>query len=112
VVDQAPLVARGAGALVSVEVTCDPSFGSGSHLFANVSLLQRAGNSTVNGFGGINNDINCDGTPQTFQILVTEASGKIFRKGSAVAQVSETVCDPSFFFCESAQVTEEIQLVR
>ena len=111
VVDQAPLVAKGAGVLVSVEVTCDPSFGPGSHLFANASLVQRAGNSTTNGFGGINNDINCDGTPQTFQILVT-ASGNIFRKGPAIAQASETVCDPSFSFCEFAQVTEEIQLVR
>ena len=112
VVDQAPLVARGAGALVSVEVTCDPSFGSGSHLFANVSLVQRAGNSTANGSGSINDvAINCDGTPQTFQILVT-ASGKVFKRGPAIAQASETVCDPSFSFCESAQVTEEIQLVR
>jgi hypothetical protein len=112
VVDQAPLVARGAGALVSVEVTCDPSFGSGSHLFANVSLVQRVGNSTTNGSGFISDGpINCDGTPQTFQVLVT-ASGKIFRKGPAIAQASETVCDPSFFLCESAQVTEEIQLVR
>lgn len=111
VVDQAPLVARGAGALVSVEVTCDPSFGSGSHLFANVSLVQRVGNSTTNGSGGIDRTINCDGTPQTFQVLVT-ASGKIFRQGPAIAQASETVCDPSFFLCESAQVTEEIQLVR
>jgi hypothetical protein len=112
VVDQAPLVARGAGALVSVEVTCDPSFGSGSHLFAGVSLVQRAGNSTANGSGSINDvAINCDGTPQTFQILVT-AFQRIFRKGSAIAQASETVCDPSFSFCESAQVTEEIQLVR
>jgi hypothetical protein len=112
VVDQAPLVARGAGALVSVEVTCDPSFGSGSRLFAGVSLVQRVGNSTANGFGNIDDTINCDGTPQTFQILVTASGGKAFRKGSAIAQASETVCDPSFSFCESAQVTEEIQLVR
>jgi hypothetical protein len=112
VVDQAPLVARGAGALVSVEVTCDPSFGSGSRLFANVSLVQRVGSSTTNGFGSIDDTINCDGTPQTFQILVAASGGKAFRKGSAIAQASETVCDPSFSFCESAQVTEEIQLVR
>lgn len=53
VVDQASLLAKGAGALVSVEVTCDPSFGSGSQLFANVSLIQRAGNSIIQGSGGI-----------------------------------------------------------
>jgi hypothetical protein len=111
VVDQAPLLAKGAGALVSVEVTCDPSFGSGSHLSANVSLIQRVGSGITNGSGFINATINCDGTSQTFQIVVT-ASGKPFRKGSAIAQASESVSDPSFNQFEFAQVTEEIQLVR
>lgn len=109
VVDPAPLVAKGAGALMSVEVTCDPSFGPGSRLFANVSLIQRAGNSTTQGFGGINDTIDCDGVPHTFQILVP-FSGRVFHKGSAIAQASETVCNQFFFQCESAQVTEEIQL--
>ena len=112
VVDPAPLVAKSAGALVSVEVTCDPSFGPGSHLFANVSLFQRAGNRVTQGFGFINDiPINCDGMPQTFQILVP-SSQKIFRQGPAIVQASETVCDPPFNICESAQVTEEIDLVR
>jgi hypothetical protein len=113
IVDSAPLVAKGAGALVSVEVTCDPSppFGPGSHLFANVSLIQRAGNSTTQGSGGINDTIDCDGVPHTFQILVSPF-GRVFHKGSAIAQASETVCDEFFFQCESAQVTEEIQLVK
>src|SRR5262245_31833261 len=67
VVDPAPLVAKSAGALVSVEITCD--LGPGSRLqSAGVTLSQRAGNRTIQGFGSLccNITINCDGTPQTF----------------------------------------------
>jgi hypothetical protein len=112
VVDQAQLLAKGAGVFVSVEITCNPSFGPGSNLSsASVSLFQRAGSGINQGFGFISDTINCDGAPQTFQILVP-ASGKVFRQGPAIAQASAFVCDPSFSFCESAQVTEEIQLVK
>lgn len=112
VVDPALLVAKSVGALVSIEVTCDPSFGPGSHLaFAGVTLFQRAGSHVTQGFNSISDTINCDGTPQTFQILVP-SSGKIFRQGPAIALASEEVCNPDFSSCESAQVTQEIELVR
>jgi hypothetical protein len=118
VVDPASLIAKGAGVLVSVEVTCDPSFGSGSHLFGGVLLVQRVpGNNIVHGGGGIfDTAINCDGTPQKFQILATVsgsgASGKSFHKGSAIAQFTVTVFNPDSSLSESEEVTEVIRLVR
>jgi len=111
VLDPVVLVAKGAAALVSFEVTCESSFGPGSFLGASVSVLQRAGSGATQGFAGNNFTINCDGNPQTFQILVP-TSGKIFKRATAIVQASETVCDPFFVQCENAQVTEEIQLVR
>jgi hypothetical protein len=107
VVDPATLVAKGAGAQVSVEVTCDTG-DLGSQLFANVSLTQRVGNSTANGSGGSSGTINCDGRPQTVPILVSVFGGKAFKKGPALAQASVSVCHPDF--CENAQAAEEIRL--
>jgi hypothetical protein len=112
VVDQAPLLAKGAGARVSIEVTCD--FGDNSALFLNVSLTQRAGNDVARGSKRLDQrTINCDGTPQTTTFeIVAQASGKPFHKGSAVAEAFVEVCDEFFNDCQEASVTEEIQLVR
>jgi acyl-CoA reductase-like NAD-dependent aldehyde dehydrogenase len=109
VVDEAPLVAKSAGVLVSVEVNCDLSSGPGS-MSVSVTLSQRAGNRVTQGSGSQNrnNTINCDGT-QTFQVLVT-SFGRIFHQGSAIAQVSTFLCDQ--FICEGEQATEVIRLVR
>jgi putative transposase len=52
VVDPAFLVAKGEGAFVSVQVTCDLAPNSG--VFVNVDLFQRAGNSAIVGSGSTN----------------------------------------------------------
>ncbi|MCA1853116.1 MAG: hypothetical protein LC647_12175, partial [Beggiatoa sp.] len=109
VVDETRLEAKGAATFVSVEVTCD--FGTESQLFAVVLLTQRIGENTAFGDGDITNaTITCDGTPQTFQILVRNYSrfsgGKLFRKGSATAEASAFVCAP-LVPCEEAYTTEE-----
>ena len=104
---QALLVAKGAGAVVSVEVTCD--FGS-RILNAGVLVTQRVSNGLTTGFGNNNDTIDCTGTLQTYEILV-RAQSKAFRKGSAIAEVSVFVC-PGDFNCGSTQANREIQLVN
>ena len=105
---QALLVAKGAGAVVSVEVTCD--FGS-RILFGSVFVNQRVGNGLASGSGSVNDvPINCTGTLQTFEILAL-AQSKPFHKGSAIAYVGVFVCDIAFT-CGSAQSNREIQLVN
>ncbi|SFM52554.1 hypothetical protein [Nitrosomonas communis] len=112
VIDPAELVADGAGVLLSFEITCDPSFGPGSHMFGSAQLVQRSGNKVNSAYNFTSSDaLNCDGTPQVFQILMT-GSGKIFHKGLAAVQVQTYINDPSFSMSESAQVTEEIQIVK
>lgn len=112
VVGPVQLLAKGAGVLVPVEVTCDASFGSGSHAFVDVRILQRAGR-LIEGFGSVSSDtMNCDGTPQPFGVLVTTGSQRFFRQGAAIAQAFTTVCDPDFNVCEGAQMTEEVQIVK
>jgi hypothetical protein len=110
--DTAPLIARGAGAIVSVEVTCasptDPAF-------ANVLVIQRAGNKTTTGFGNI--DINCSSTePVEVVVAISSAfgtpSGRILKEGVALALASVTECNPDFSVCQGAQATKEIRLLR
>jgi hypothetical protein len=111
VVDPASLVAKGAGALVSVEVTCDLTPNSG--VFVSVELIQRAGNRTTSGSGSTNNriPITCDSTPQIVDVIVS-SFGRVFKNGPAIARAFADVCTEDFFQCESSAVTEEIQLVN
>ena len=106
----AELVAKGAGVLVSAEVTC--TVGSNSHLFADAFLIQRAGNKTTQGSGFSSSDgLTCDGTPQSIQVLVTPFE-KIFRQGAAIVRFDATACDEFFNVCESGQDTQEVQLTK
>ena len=105
---QALLVAKGAGAVVSLEVTCD--FGS-RIISGGVLVNQRVGNGLSVGFGNNNSTIDCSGTLQTFEILVL-AQLKPFHKGSAIANGNVFVCSNDFSVCNSAQANQAIQLVR
>lgn len=80
VVDSAPLLARSAGALVSVEVTCD--LAPNPTVFVGVDLFQRAGNRTNFGSGNTNNriPITCDSTPQIVDVIVPSFV-RIFKQG-------------------------------
>jgi hypothetical protein len=111
VVDPASLVAKGAGALVSVEVTCD--LAPNPSVFVGVELIQRAGNRTTSGFGstGRSIPITCDNTPQIVDVIVS-SFGRVFKNGPAIARAFADVCTEDFSQCEFSAVTEEIQLVR
>ncbi len=110
IVDPARLVARGAGAIVSVTFTCDATAPT-DQTSLSVNLTQRVGNSTTNG-SGFANGFNCTATPQTIEVVVTSFNGRFKKSGSAIAQAFLSACHPDFFFCESAQAAEEIQIRR
>jgi hypothetical protein len=107
VVDEARLVGR--AAVMSVEITCD--LGANSFLAGTTGIIiQRTRSNVTIGSGDLDQTaIDCDGTPQTFQIAVSSAR---FRPGPATAQASTIVCNRTPFTCESAQDSEEIQLVE
>jgi hypothetical protein len=107
----ANLVARGAGALVSVEVICD--FAQNASAFVFMDLFQRAGNRLNVGSGNTGNRIPvaCDNTPQILDVLVTP-SGRVFKKGPAVVRAFVEVCTEDFSQCESSAATEEVQLAQ
>lgn len=109
IVDPARLAGRGAGVIVSVEVTCDVTAPT-NQTFLSVNLIQRVGNSTTNG-SGFANGFNCTTTPQTVELVVTSFSGR-FKSGSAIAQAFLQGCFPDFSFCENAQAAEEIQVKK
>jgi hypothetical protein len=82
------LVAKGAGVIVPVEVTCP----SGSTGFVSVRVTQRRGNRVSTGFGGTT--VECTGATQTVEVLVTADQGA-FKKGTALAEARLTAC-PAF----------------
>lgn len=103
--DEATLVARGAAVRVPVEVTCP----AGSTGFVSASVTQRAGSRIASGFGSTS--FVCTGGSQTVDVTVNaQGAGQAFKKGSAVAEATVSVCD--FFFCASASDSENIQIVR
>lgn len=105
----ASVVARGAGVIVSVEVTCDITAPT-NQTNLSVNLIQRVGNSTTNS-SGFASGFNCTTTPQTVEVVVTSFSGR-FKAGLALAQAFLNASSPDFSFFESAQATEEIQVTK
>ena len=111
--DTGTLVAKGAGALVPVTVTCEPStfppfpFPGPGGSSVSVSLTQRSGNRVAQGFGGTS--VTCDGTTQTVNVLLT-ASQAPFKQGTALATATMFHCDATG--CHTASDTEEIRLTK
>lgn len=111
VVDAAPLIAKGAGAIVSVEITCATPT---NNVSIDVTLVQRAGNKTTSGSGsagGFPGDINCTPEPTTVEVPVA-VFGRVFKQGVAIALANISECDPDFGNCFSAHATQEVRLVR
>ncbi|MCA1675268.1 MAG: hypothetical protein LC799_24780 [Actinobacteria bacterium] len=111
--DSATLLAKGAGLVVPVEVTCDPNqlppfpfppFPSPSPSVS-VQVTQRSGNRIVQGFGYA--PATCTGTPQTVNVQLT-AQQAPFKHGTALATATVFMCDSTG--CHSASDTEEIRI--
>jgi hypothetical protein len=98
----ATLVARGAGADVSVTANCSGSLVESAQV--TVSLTERAASAVGS------TTVNCTGTNQTVQVVVTAQVGKALKKGTAIATATINACTVDFSFCadQRAQVTIQV----
>jgi hypothetical protein len=94
----ATVIAKGAGADVSVTIQCSGAGIAG----VSVSLTERVGTDIATGFGST--ETAC--VNQTVVVPVTAQAGKSFRKGTAIA--IGTVQDCAVFSCAAAQDQETI----
>ena len=101
----ASLVAKGAGVLVPVEVTCGATGPSPMPSTVFVQLRQRSGNRLAEGNGSA--PLQCDGTAHTVEALVN-AEGAPFKPGVALASASGFVCD--MFGCYSMFDTADVRI--
>lgn len=98
----ATLVARGAGAYVPVTANCSgPLVVSGN---VSVTLSERAASAVGSA------KVDCTGTNQTVQVLVTTQVGKALKKGTAIATATLNVCTTDFSFCGNQQAQNIIQI--
>jgi hypothetical protein len=100
----AALIAKGAGADVSVQIEC----AGARTAFVNVSLTQRAGSQIATGSGST--EVGCTNANQTVHVIVTAQPGKAFKKGTAIADGVISACTPSFSVCGSEQDQRTIAL--
>ena len=102
--DEATVIAKGAGVIVPVDVTCE----AGATGFVNVEITQSRGRHVANGFGFT--EVACEGTTQTVEVLVTAQDGA-FKRGSALVEAYLAVCPQDFFSpCQTDRDVEEISL--
>ena len=73
-----------------------------------VTLTEAVEKNIAGGSGG--GSIDCTGTTQTVEVLVTADSGRAFRKGSAIADGTINVCTVDFSFCANQQVKPTIKI--
>ncbi len=101
--DEATVIAKGAGVIVPVEVTCE----AGRTGFVHVEITQARGRHVANGFGFT--EVDCEGTTQTVNVVVT-ADGGAFKRGPALVRAHLGVCAEEDFFspCDSDMDVEEI----
>jgi hypothetical protein len=85
----ASLVAKGAGANVTVQIECAGVSGSA---YVSVSLTERSGSQIAQGFGST--QVGCTGQNEIVVVPVTAQPGKVFKKGTAIA-------DGSIFGCST-----------
>ena len=102
--DEATVIAKGAGVIVPVEVTCE----AGATGFVSVQLTQARGRHVANGSGFT--EVDCEGTTQTVDVVVT-AQGGAFKRGPALAEAHLAVCPEDYFSpCQTDMDVEEISL--
>lgn len=99
----ATLVAKGAGADVTVQVECAGT----ASAFVGVSLTERVSGKIASGGGSA--QVGCTGQTQNIVIRVTASpGGKPFAKGTAIADTFINGCTSQF--CGSDEVTPTITL--
>jgi len=112
----ATLLAKGAGVLVTVEVSCTNIPGTTTLVDLDAVVAQRAGKSInvgCNNLGIEDTAITCDGTTQTFDVTIVSGcdgpSGP-FKKGLAIVDAFAVICSDSAPCEEGSSPSEEIRL--
>jgi hypothetical protein len=108
---QVTLASKGAGAIVSLEVTCDPAFGAGSHLQINLRLVQRSGSTTSQSTSFFTSIVNCDGNPHGFDLTII-TNNKPIKQGSGILETTVQVSDANFSMNEFKQFAQEVQIEK
>jgi hypothetical protein len=108
---QVTLASKGAGAIVSIEVTCDPAFGAGSHLQINSRLVQRSGSTTSQSSSFFTSIVNCDGNPHRFDLTII-TNDKPIKQGSGILEMTVQVFDANFSMNEFTQFAQEVQIEK
>jgi hypothetical protein len=101
------LLAHGAGVSVPVTVTCTTDQPPIYYGYVSVTLTQRQGQTLTQG-GNSAPATTCDGTPQTYTVLVT--GNRPFKAGAAVAAGAVEVCDA--YTCSSVTTSRAISINR
>jgi hypothetical protein len=110
-VTEATLVAKGAGVDVSVQVTCNQSFGD-SQVNVTGMLTQRVGNSITNTFLNASERLTCTGVAQNLDILalVNSPGVKAFKSGTAFINLSGLAFSQVTFEFDFGNFQQEIQI--
>jgi hypothetical protein len=103
-VQSATLVSRGAAVDVTLEVTCNSPFGA--DVF--VTVTQRSGSGTAQGFGS--ESVGCTGSGEQVVIRALNFGAKAFKQGTAV--VSAEIFGCNNVTCGSETDSEVIQIQR
>jgi hypothetical protein len=98
----ATLVARGAGADVTVTASCSGATVEVGQV--SVSITER--DATASGF----TTVDCTGTNQTVQVVVTPLVGKVLKKGTAIASAFINACTADGNFCADQQTQLTIKV--
>jgi hypothetical protein len=93
----AALVAKGAGANVTVQIQC----AGAQTATVSVSLAERSGSQVATGSGSAL--VGCTNQNQNILVPVTASSGKVFKKGTAIANGVISACATKPKFCASEQ---------
>jgi hypothetical protein len=102
----ATLVARGAGADVSVTATCSGNLVDSASIF--VGLTEAVGKNLATGSGSAL--VDCTGTTQAVNVVVVAQSGSAFRKGSAQVNATIFACTVDSSACGSQQAEPTIKI--
>ena len=101
------LIAKSAGATVSINVTCNLPNANGNHLTVNMTLTQRSGT----GVGSFSTDqLTCDGNPQLLEGIVAVQNPGKFKKGPAIVQGSYNFTSSDFNLFETGPFSQETEI--
>jgi hypothetical protein len=100
----ATLVAKGAGADVTLQIQC----AGARTAFVDVSLTERSGSQIASGFGSA--QVGC--TNQTVLVHVIAQPGRVFKKGTAIADAFISGCSSRPRFCGSQEDVRTINISK